>query len=51
QVDNFKSDYFLWLTAGGIDAGGIRTGKDEKGAKTLETEIGDEDEDPENGDG
>ncbi|GKT52924.1 tRNA pseudouridine38-40 synthase A [Colletotrichum tofieldiae] len=51
QVDNFKSDYFLWLTAGGIDAGAIRTAKGEKGAKTLEAEIGDEDEDPENGDG
>ncbi|OLN83338.1 tRNA pseudouridine synthase 1 [Colletotrichum chlorophyti] len=51
QVDNFKSDYFLWLTAGGIDAGAIRTAKGEKGAKTLEAEIGDEDEDPEGGEG
>ncbi|KAK1676895.1 tRNA pseudouridine synthase A [Colletotrichum godetiae] len=51
QVDNFKSDYFLWLTAGGIEAGGVRTGKEEKGAKTLEAELGDEDEDPLNGDG
>ncbi|WYZ40871.1 hypothetical protein EsH8_IV_001212 [Colletotrichum jinshuiense] len=51
QVDNFKSDYFLWLTAGGIDAGGIRTAKGEKGAKTLEAEIDDEDEDPEGGEG
>ncbi|KAF9873055.1 tRNA pseudouridine synthase [Colletotrichum karsti] len=49
QVDNFKSDYFLWLTAGGIEAGSIRLAKGE--AKTLENELDDEDEDPEGGEG
>ncbi|TEA19019.1 tRNA pseudouridine synthase 1 [Colletotrichum sidae] len=52
QVDNFRSDYFLWLTAGGIDAGAIRTAKGEKAERTLEAQIGDEDEeDPEGGEG
>ncbi|KAL0932139.1 tRNA pseudouridine synthase [Colletotrichum truncatum] len=51
QVDNFRSDYFLWLTAGGIDAGAIRTAKGEKEDKTLEAELDDEDEDPEGGEG
>ncbi|KAF6831558.1 tRNA pseudouridine synthase [Colletotrichum musicola] len=48
QVDNFRSDYFMWLTAGGIDAGAIRTAK---GGKTLEATMSDEDEDPEGGEG
>ncbi|KAJ0335239.1 hypothetical protein COL922a_009504 [Colletotrichum nupharicola] len=51
QVDNFKSDYFLWLTAAGIDAGAIMTAKGEEKHKTLEAQMGDEDEDPENGEG
>ncbi|KAK2751228.1 tRNA pseudouridine synthase [Colletotrichum kahawae] len=51
QVDNFKSDYFLWLTAAGIDAGAIMTAKGEEKQKTLEAQMGDEDEDPENGEG
>ncbi|KAL9948161.1 tRNA pseudouridine synthase 1 [Verticillium nonalfalfae] len=53
QVDNFKSDYFLWLTAGGIQAGAIRAskpfGKDDKASNVAL--VDDEDEDPEGGEG
>ncbi|KAM0276793.1 hypothetical protein ACHAQH_006382 [Verticillium albo-atrum] len=53
QVDNFKSDFFLWLTAGGIQAGAIRAskafGKDGKTAAVAL--VDDEDEDPEGGEG
>lgn len=42
----------MWLTAGGIEAGSIRTGKgEERAEKTLEAELDDEDEDPEGGEG
>ncbi|EEY16426.1 tRNA pseudouridine synthase [Verticillium alfalfae VaMs.102] len=53
QVDNFKSDYFLWLTAGGIQAGAIRASKpfskDDKASNVAL--VDDEDEDPEGGEG
>ncbi|KAL2753015.1 hypothetical protein ACRALDRAFT_2044688 [Sodiomyces alcalophilus JCM 7366] len=53
QVDNFKSESFLWLTDGGIDAAKMRSNKEEKGDKALARELGDEDEDedPEGGEG
>ncbi|ROT38163.1 pseudouridine synthase [Sodiomyces alkalinus F11] len=51
QVDNFKSDSFLWLTDGGIAAGMLRPNKEEKGDKAVARELGDEDEDPEGGEG
>ncbi|RYP73358.1 hypothetical protein DL769_004231 [Monosporascus sp. CRB-8-3] len=50
QIDNFKSDYFLWATAGGIDAAQKRVGV-QGVPKELEDELGNEGEDPEEGDG
>ncbi|KAM0324433.1 hypothetical protein ACHAQA_008215 [Verticillium albo-atrum] len=53
QVDNFKSDFFLWLTAGGIQAGAIRASKS-FGKEDKSVNVGlvdDEDEDPEGGEG
>ena len=45
QLDNFKTDYFLWVTADGLDASYERTdrGLGEKPIpKALEAELGDE---------
>ncbi|RYP11482.1 hypothetical protein DL764_000005 [Monosporascus ibericus] len=50
QIDNFKSDYFLWATAGGIDAAQKRVGM-QGVPKELEDELGNDGEDPEEGDG
>ncbi|KAI1454007.1 pseudouridine synthase [Annulohypoxylon moriforme] len=45
QIDNYKLGYFLWVTAGGIDAAVTRVGVI---PKELEDELGDEgEEDPE----
>ena len=51
QVDNFKSSFFLWLTAGGLDAAKIRAIGGGKAAQQMDAQLGDEDEDPEGGDG
>jgi tRNA pseudouridine38-40 synthase len=51
QVDNFKSDFFLWLTAGGIEAGAIRTGTAADAGKVADAGLDEEDEDPEGGEG
>ncbi|KAI2626774.1 pseudouridine synthase [Hypoxylon sp. NC1633] len=51
QIDNFKTAYFLWVTAGGIDAAKIRQGP---GAvpEELMAELGDEgEENSEEGEG
>lgn len=47
QLDNFKTDYFLWVTADGMDASYERTdrglgGQGDKIPKGLEAELGDE---------
>ncbi|KAH8909311.1 pseudouridine synthase [Coniochaeta sp. PMI_546] len=44
QLDNFKTDYFLWVTADGLEASYERTdrGLGEKIPKGLEAELGDE---------
>ncbi|KAL2177467.1 pseudouridine synthase [Thermothelomyces heterothallicus CBS 202.75] len=42
QVDNFRTDYFLWVTAGGVEASHERSERTEKVPKALETELGDE---------
>ncbi|KKA29473.1 hypothetical protein TD95_003402 [Thielaviopsis punctulata] len=47
QVDNFKSSYFLWLTAGGLEAARASGGK----VEAVQMEGDDEDEDAEGGDG
>lgn len=41
QIDNYKLGYFLWVTAGGIDAAVTRTGII---PKELEDELGDDGE-------
>ncbi|KAK4188569.1 pseudouridine synthase [Podospora australis] len=42
QVDNFRTDYFLWVTAGGVDASHERSDRTERVPKALEAELGDE---------
>ncbi|KAK7756186.1 tRNA pseudouridine synthase 1 [Diatrype stigma] len=52
QIDGFKSDYFLWVTAHGIDAVHQKDGPQagaEAVPKELEEELGNEGEDPEDG--
>ncbi|KAJ4290015.1 tRNA pseudouridine synthase 1 [Collariella sp. IMI 366227] len=42
QVDNFRTDYFLWVTAGGVEASHERSDRTEKVPKALQAELGDE---------
>ncbi|KAI1328487.1 pseudouridine synthase [Xylariaceae sp. FL0255] len=42
QVDSFKSDYFLWVTAGGIKVAHQRMGPREAIPKELEDQLGDD---------
>ncbi|KAL1864054.1 hypothetical protein VTK73DRAFT_6235 [Phialemonium thermophilum] len=43
QLDNFRTDYFLWVTAGGLEASHERTDRGvDKIPKALEAELGDE---------
>jgi len=43
QVDNFRTDYFLWVTAGGLEASHERSDRTlDKVPKALEAELGDE---------
>ncbi|KAL2150540.1 hypothetical protein VTH82DRAFT_7103 [Thermothelomyces myriococcoides] len=42
QVDNFRTDYFLWVTAGGMEASHERSERTEKVPKALQTELGEE---------
>ena len=43
QVDNFRTDYFLWVTAGGLEASHERSNRTgEKVPKALEAELGEE---------
>ncbi|KAI1413646.1 pseudouridine synthase [Hypoxylon sp. FL1857] len=52
QIDNYKLAYFLWVTAGGLDAAEQRVGPMEAAPKELEEELGDEgEENPEEGEG
>jgi tRNA pseudouridine38-40 synthase len=51
QIDTFKSDDFLWATAGGLDAAKERQGPREPVPQELEDELGDEGEDVEGGEG
>ncbi|KAI8628735.1 pseudouridine synthase [Xylariaceae sp. FL1651] len=51
QIDSFKSDYFLWVTAGGLEAAKERAGPREPIPQELENELGDEGEDAEDGEG
>ncbi|OTB17792.1 hypothetical protein K445DRAFT_315543 [Daldinia sp. EC12] len=52
QIDNYKEGYFLWVTAGGIEAAEQRTGQIGSIPKELEEELGDDgEENPEEGEG
>lgn len=53
QIDNYKSGYFLWVTAGGLDAAETRVGPTEPVPEELKEGLGEEDgdEDPEAGEG
>jgi tRNA pseudouridine38-40 synthase len=53
QIDQFKTNHFLWLTAGGLKAAEIaNTTTGEKVQQDVDKELGDEDEeDPEGGEG
>ena len=43
QLDNFRTDYFLWVTADGFEAAYERTDRGgEKIPQALEAELGDE---------
>ncbi|KAK1756613.1 tRNA pseudouridine synthase 1 [Echria macrotheca] len=43
QVDNFRTDYFLWVTAGGLEASHERSERTlDRVPKALEAELGDE---------
>jgi len=43
QVDNFRTDYFLWVTAGGLEASKERSDRTaEKVPRALQAELGDE---------
>ncbi|KAI1469284.1 pseudouridine synthase [Daldinia caldariorum] len=44
QIDNYKEGYFLWVTAGGIEAAEQRVGQAESIPKELEEELGDDGE-------
>jgi tRNA pseudouridine38-40 synthase len=44
QIDTFKSDHFLWLTSGSIEAAHQRVGPRESIPRELEDELGDEGE-------
>ncbi|KAK3357907.1 pseudouridine synthase [Lasiosphaeria hispida] len=43
QVDNFRTDYFLWVTAGGLEASHQRSDRTgERIPKALQAELGDD---------
>ncbi|KAF2970982.1 hypothetical protein GQX73_g2543 [Xylaria multiplex] len=44
QIDTFKSDYFLWVTTGGLEIAKQREGPREPVPQELEAELGDEGE-------
>ncbi|KAI0976114.1 pseudouridine synthase [Xylaria arbuscula] len=51
QIDTFKSDYFLWATAGGLESAAQRAGPREPVPQELEDELGDEGENPDGEEG
>jgi tRNA pseudouridine38-40 synthase len=51
QIDTFKSDYFLWVTAGGLEAAQERAGPREPVPQELENELGDEGDEAGNAEG
>lgn len=52
QIDNFKSDYFLWVTANGISGAHKRVGQADDVPEAMKEGLGDEgEEDVEGGEG
>ncbi|KJZ76362.1 hypothetical protein HIM_04091 [Hirsutella minnesotensis 3608] len=51
QIDQFKSNHFLWLTAGGMAVAEIAKTAGSKVQEDVDKQLGDEDEDPEGGEG
>ncbi|KAI1376874.1 pseudouridine synthase [Hypoxylon crocopeplum] len=52
QIDSYKTGYFLWVTAGGIEAAETRVGIMDAVPEGLKKELGDDgDEDAEGGEG
>ncbi|RDA82830.1 hypothetical protein CP532_6095, partial [Ophiocordyceps camponoti-leonardi (nom. inval.)] len=51
QVDQFKSNHFLWLTAGGLSIAEIPKSAGTKAEEDVDKQLGDENEDPEGGEG
>ncbi|RCI15330.1 hypothetical protein L249_6521 [Ophiocordyceps polyrhachis-furcata BCC 54312] len=51
QVDQFKSNHFLWLTAGGLSIAEIPKSAGNKVEEDVDKQLGDENEDPEGGEG
>jgi len=50
MIDNFPAKWFLWLTAYGIDTE-LLTDPGKKAMREVDTQLGDDDEDPEGGEG
>ncbi|KAI9902407.1 hypothetical protein N3K66_001759 [Trichothecium roseum] len=48
QIDQFKQNHFLWVTAGGREVAKLTAGGDQA---AVDRQLGDEDEDPEGGEG
>ena len=53
QIDNFETDYFLWVTASGIPAARVRVGPGDMEPNLLEDDDDDDvgDRDAEGGEG
>ncbi|OAA72317.1 tRNA pseudouridine synthase [Cordyceps fumosorosea ARSEF 2679] len=52
QIDQFKANHFLWLTAGGLKVAEIAREESGKAEESLDKQLGDEDEeDPDGGQG
>jgi tRNA pseudouridine38-40 synthase len=52
QIDQFKENHFLWLSAGGMKVAQINNGSAEgRTQEDVDKQLGDEDENPEGGDG
>ncbi|KAL8410277.1 hypothetical protein RB596_000106 [Gaeumannomyces avenae] len=51
QLDSFATDYFLWVTANGFDVAYERKEKGDRVPKGLEAQLGDDGENPDEGEG
>ncbi|PFH63213.1 hypothetical protein XA68_16652 [Ophiocordyceps unilateralis] len=51
QIDQFRSNHFLWLTAGGLSAAELPKAGGGKVQEDVDKQLGDENEDPEGGEG